>query len=992
MLSTTRDGFRRARRFARSCRWLHTAAVLIAVGVMGLFAGIGQAGQERYDYDPIGRLIRFTDSSNEVTEYTYDKAGNILSVVRGAPGSNLPPALSSVTPSVVRVGNTATLTLTGERLQVGTLQASDPGLDLVNVRQAATQVLADLTVSPSVPTGGHTLTFTNGQGSARVALTIAPKLPTISVEPSPLALPPDNTSRLVTLRLSNADLVPHQLSVGSSDTARMTVSPATVNFAVGQTTAQVSVTPKTSGFVNLTIGSSTLKPTAAPVFITSDFRGVNTSYAPHLGVRVGDAEVPTPPTAPATFVSGLGLVVGPVLTGVAPSAVPVGGTYTFTISGAGIPPGAQVSVVPSQNVSATVAAASSESVTVSLAVDAAAAAGPRRFMVRDSLGNVVPFASAAASQVRFTTGQPAIASIEPLFATRGIVTQIKVRGENLQAGQLVLAPGIDLAVDSNPVVNAAGTELTARVSIAALAATGTRVVRVVTPSGDSGAAATAANQFTIVSEIRNDVSPIFSAPLGVLVGEAQTQDPRPIGPVSGNMIGVTVGPVAFQTNPRVAVIGTSMTLVVQGTGLQAVTSATVSPAAGLTVGSFTVDPEGSSLSIPITIDAAAARGMRRVTLATAAGRLHFALADGDQVLVATPAPELVWVKPQVVEAGKRTTMSILGRNFHDVTDVILEPATGLTPIPPFVATDGGQRLTFDVQASADAPSGTRTVRVSTAGGVSTADPLPANTFQLARQVGPVRDGITSPPLGLVVGEAPQVMSSLDVTAPLLGVMVALPETPVTETRSVHATSVAVLVGPSSTGVSPRSPEGFLKGGAGTLTITGLGLGDIASVVPRGPAGVTLGQHQVNAEGTQMTVPVTVSPDASSTYYSVGLVAGGVRVTPMAEHEMFFRVGALPTVISSVAPIVLEQGKSYTFTVRGSNLRDVYQIVADPAGGLFFEAQPQWGSDEFGEKLTVPVRVEGSAAIGVRVVRFVVPGGVTSSDPTPANSITVVTPQ
>ncbi len=72
--------------------------------MVALSAGLVLAGQERYDYDPIGRLIRYTDSNNQVTDYTYDKSGNITSVMRGAAGSNLQPTLSSVTPSVVRLG------------------------------------------------------------------------------------------------------------------------------------------------------------------------------------------------------------------------------------------------------------------------------------------------------------------------------------------------------------------------------------------------------------------------------------------------------------------------------------------------------------------------------------------------------------------------------------------------------------------------------------------------------------------------------------------------------------------------------------------------------------------------------------------------------------------------------------------------------------------------------------------------------------------------
>lgn len=1002
MLSTTRDGFRRARTFARSCRWLHTAAVLIAVGVMGLFAGIGQAGQERYDYDPIGRLIRFTDSTNEVTEYTYDKAGNILSVVRGAPGSNLPPVLTSVMPSVVRVGNTATLTLTGERLQVGTLQASDPGLDLVNVRQAATQVLADLTVSPSVPTGGHTLTFTNGQGTARIALTIAPKLPTISVEPSPLALPPDSSARSVTLRLSNPDVVAHQLSVTSSDTARMTVSPGTISFAPGQTTAQVSVTPKASGFVSLVLASATLKGTSTPVFITSDFRGVNTSYAAPLGVRVGEEVTPSAPSATATFkVNALGVAVGSVLTSMAPRGVAVGGTYTFTIDGAAIPADARVAVLRPDGVTVAGVSATAVRITATVTIDAGAAPGPRRMVVSDAAGNLLAFADPSTATFHVTPGQPQIFSMTPLFSTTGRILQLNVRGANLGGAQVRILPGVDLAIDNAPAVNADGSELSVRVAISPLAALGARTVQIITASGDTGSSATAANQFTIVNQIKEDVTPIFARAVGVQVGSSTPAEGTPtFGPLPGGSVGVLVGAAAVEVAPKVAVVGQSSQLVVQGSALQVVTEALIEPGTGITQGAFSVNPEGTTLTLPVTVDAGATRGMRRLVLKTASGKLVFMVPAGDQVLVATPAPELTWVKPQVVQAGKTTVMTLLGRNFNDITGVNFDPPAGLSVVGAVVPSEGGTVLTFSVQAAVDAPSGPRTVLVGTAGGTSSSVAAPSNTFQVARQIGPVLDSIFAVPLGVMVGNAPVGGSeALGIHAPNVGVVLTPPPEEVTEARGIFAPNVGVLVGPASTGLSPRSPGGLLKGTTGTLTVTGVGLGDVTSAAIVGQAGFSTGQVQANSDGTQLIVPVTVPPTASSTYQGLRLFIGSgataSRLTSLAETDMFFNVGSLPAAIASVSPIVLEQGKTYTFTVRGTNLADVYQLVAEPDAGLVFGEgglRPEFSTDSFGEKLTVQVRVRADGAVGSRVVRFKVPGGITSAEPVPANTITIVTPQ
>ena len=129
----------------KPCR---TKRSLAAVGMLYLLLGgiapHTKAGYERYEYDPIGRLIRFLDANNQVTEYTYDAAANILSVVKGGAASGYVPSLTSVTSSFIRRGEVKPIALPGQRLQVGTLRSSDAALDLGNIRQSNTQILADL--------------------------------------------------------------------------------------------------------------------------------------------------------------------------------------------------------------------------------------------------------------------------------------------------------------------------------------------------------------------------------------------------------------------------------------------------------------------------------------------------------------------------------------------------------------------------------------------------------------------------------------------------------------------------------------------------------------------------------------------------------------------------------------------------------------------------------------------------------------------------------
>lgn len=962
--------------------------------------GLALAGQERYEYDPAGRLIRFVDSTNRVTEYGYDPAGNILSVSHTTAAA-LAPSLSGISPAVVRRGESLPITLTGQRLQTGTLQASHPGLVLSNVQRASTQITADLTVALTVPTGAQSLTYTNSVGTTQMAFTVAPALPTVTVEPSPLALPPDNVTRSVTLRLSNADLVAHTVAIASSDTSKGTVSPASLVLAAGQTTAQISVTPKVAGFFSLNLTSATLKPASVPVFVTTDFRGVNTSYAQPVGVRVGEVSAPAPRTAQGNFgATGVGVAVGSVITGAAPAGVPVGGTHALTVRGFGIAAGAQVAVVPPQGITPAITSQAANQLGITLQVDASATAGWRRIEVRDANGKAIPYASAEAGLIQITTGQPEILSIDPLFGERNRVVTLKLRGRHLQNGRITLSPSTDLRVDAAPVISADGTEMTAKVEIVALAATGPRLVQVVTPSGSSTAEASAANQFTIVSQITSSVTPITSPLVGIQVGSTSTAPtPSAFGPLVAQ-VGILVGQGAKSLAPKAGVFGTSVTIEVAGAGLQAVQSAVLQPADGLTLGTPTISGDGLRLSLPVTIAADAPRSLRRLVLTTATDRVPFSQPEGDQFAVVAPVPEFTSTSPQVWLAGQTVAVTVRGRNLSGVQSIALQPVGGVNIVAPYTVNAEGTQLSFNAQLAADAVSGPRTLVITTAAGSSSLEASPANTVQIAQQLGANVTPIASPLVGVVVGSVatPPATQSVLANAAAVGVMVNTTAQPVNRTETPHARHVGVVVGAATRRIEPASPDGFLKGSSGVVEVQGLALGTVTQVSVTG-TGVTAGAPTASADGSRLTVPITVAADAPSGGYALRLSVpsgGGTALLPTVDASALqFNVGALPTAFNSTSPIVLEQGKTVTLTVRGVGLRDVYTLAFEPTAGIAVGpagAKLEWSTDSFGEKLTVPVFVAPDAAIGSRVLRLRVPGGSTDAQATPANTLTIVTPQ
>jgi hypothetical protein len=163
----------------------------------------------------------------------------------------------------------------------------------------------------------------------------------------------------------------------------------------------------------------------------------------------------------------------------------------------------------------------------------------------------------------------------------------------------------------------------------------------------------------------------------------------------------------------------------------------------------------------------------------------------------------------------------------------------------------------------------------------------------------------------------------------------------------------------------------------------------ATVVPS--TGLLLGAP-VPAGSTAVNLTVSVAPDAPQGLRRLRLFnAAGVEILFAQPSTDSFGIGSLPT-LTSIAPIVLEQGKGTTISVRGSNLSRVLRIVFDPDDGVAATGAPVWSQDAFGELLTVPVNVSPGAARGQRVVRLEVHGGLTSAEPTPANTLSVVAPQ
>ncbi|WP_368563724.1 IPT/TIG domain-containing protein [Pseudoxanthomonas sp. UTMC 1351] len=906
------------------------------------------------------------------------------------------PSVSSISPTTVIAGSgVAAITVTGrnftQQSEVLVNSATIPAeyvsetelrASLPNQTSAAQMPVQVRNPDPLSP--GQYLVSTS---SATLTVQM-PVPPTVSFEPTPIAMPPDNKPHDILIRLSKADFRDHVLNLSVSDTSKASLNPTTLTIAAGQTTARVSITPLAQGSVTLTAQSSTLGEAKVPLFITQDFRGASTSYARPVGVVVEGGDIGTAYDSTVVQQGVVGVSIGSVLTGVAPSGWQVGSTRTFAIQGVAIPAGSQVVLVPADGISVGAVALSENgsTLTVPITAEADARIGPRQIVVRDPTGALLTFAGADASVVHLTSGSPHIDSVSPALAVPGSTITLVMRGRNLQGAKLQLLPGDGIEIDAQPLVNSDGTELRADIQVKSDAPLGDRIVRIATASGDSTEQAGPGNTLRIVSRFGPDY--LTSAPMvGVIVGGPESPEEIAV-PLLASNIGIVVGASVTEVSPNAGVIGTTTTVTVRGQGLQGVTSVAITPSTGLTLGTHAVNAEGTEITFSIDVAADATLGLRRLVLNTAMGPLAFADVMDGAFLISAPLALIDSVSPQVVHrGGVAQRITLRGQNFTNAAEIHFVPADGITTNSPFTISEDGTKLEAAIIVDAAATTGPRTVVLTTPAGESSNERAASNTLTVADQVGATYSAIATPLVGIMVGQAQGIAFDGTLASPLVGVTIETqPQQDAVDTHAI-APEIGVVIG--ATAIS-MTPEGILQGGSGALTVRGIGLNAITSVSAFPDDGVLLDQFTVNAEGTELVVPLSVAADAALDTRRLRLATATGDFVWRDAASSLFRIGKLP-IMNSTSPILLDAGATTTLSIRGTNLSGVTSARLLPMNGVTIGAQPVWSQDSFGELLQVAVFIDLDAVPGDRVLQLIVPGGATTETPSAANTIKVVRP-
>jgi YD repeat-containing protein len=963
---------------------------LFALLFCALFIGSASAVTERYDYDPLGRLIRAVNEANQVTDYVYDAAGNLLEVRNG--GVAIAPAVSSLTPASLRRGETKVVTITGSGLLGASVAASDPELDIAHLKATATKIEFDLSASANAPVGTQPITIASAAGKATATITVAPLLPKVNVDPAPLAIPPDNVLRQFTIRLSHVDAVDHIVTLSASN-SNITVSPASVTIPAGQLSVPANIKGVTAGQSVITLSSTTLGVSLVPVFITSEFVGITTSLAPILGVVLESTAQPNQTQITPMVSRQLGVLVGSALRSITPDRFNVGtASATLTIKGIGLEAAQTVAIEPGTGVTLGSPSVAPDGLTIAvpIAVTADAPVTQRRVIVRNAAGVALPAASPSADRISIVRPQPQVESIEPLFGTPDTTLTLTVRGRNLQEARAVLYnPSTGIATDAAPVVNSDGTMLTAGVALGLNAAVGDYAVAIATPGGTTTITAGPANTFKVVNEIHQAVTPIVAAAVGVLVQDGSAPSAPPVGLVAP-AIGVAFGPVARGISPAVGIVGQNIALTIQGTDLNGVTSVDLAPNTGLSIGNVAVAPDGKSIAVPVAIASDALQTMRKVKVMVGASEIPFASPEASQFRVSLPIPELDSITPITLQTGQQPVpLVVRGRNFQNASAVKITPANDTTLTTPPAVNGDGTEITVNVSAAANAVPGARLVTVVTPAGESSATLGPTNTLTLSSAVGSTFTPVTSSLLGVVRldNTAPPPTPVGPVLAPALGIVLQEVPAPISTTTSQFANTVGIAFGATALSLDAN---GFAPGFSGSVVVRGHELNGVtaASVVPS--AGITLGAPTVAPDGKQVSVPMTVDAAAARGARTLRLstAAGGIQFADPAAAQL--RVGPGVPRIDSITPILANQGEIVTMTIRGSTFHDAVAVTAAPDSGI--DLVPGTLSvNANGTELTVSFTIDADAPLGSRVIQVVVPGATSDAAPAPANTFTVFPP-
>ena len=468
----------------------------------------------------------------------------------------------------------------------------------------------------------------------------------------------------------------------------------------------------------------------------------------------------------------------------------------------------------------------------------------------------------------------------------------------------------------------------------------------------------------------------------VVVAKTATGSVKPAAPGATRFLVTYPPPQLLSLVPNNGVVGTSMTLQVNGRYLADASAIAFEPGGGISVGNnLTVSSDGTLVSVPITVDAIAGVGKRVVTITTPGGTTSSAMTVANAFTVmseagpyypnivapqvgvfvpsAAPAPVDVRYNPvtslpvgiaigpvitgvQPVSGAIGITdllVRVSGKNLGAVDSIAFHPATGITITAGSlaVATDGSYAEAI-ITIAADAPLEPRAVILKAGSKVVPPSSPGANLFRvtlpqpLIYGVSPIRSQVgTSFTLtvnGTLLAGATKITFN-----PPDGITVSNPPT-VSADGKVATVALAIAANAPTlprvvTITTPGGTTTMVPSVANTFTVTadaGVSYTPIVSssvgvVVATAPLVTTKDVGYGPVLSPAVGVTVTPAPPPGTKV---------VTFTPIVSPQIGVVVGPI---IRTMTPTTLEPGKTVTLIFTGVALGGVTDLKFAPAAGL-----------------------------------------------------------
>ncbi len=524
------------------------------------------------------------------------------------------PTVTSTSPSSRGQGAVAqTVAIKGSGFTSGATSSFGSGIAVNSTTfKSSTELTANVTIEAGASTGARTVTVTNADGGVGSASAFTVNAPPNVESTSPSSRPQGASKQTVSIKGSGL------------------VNGATSSFGSGITVESTTFVNSTelSAKVSVEAGAST---GARTVTVTNPDGGVD------------------------TLAGGFTVTSGPGVESISPSSGHKGGSQAVTIKGSGFAGGASAAFGSGITVNSTTFKSSTE-LTAYVTIEAGASTGARSVTVTNPDSGSGSLASA------FTVNSaPSIESLSPSSRAQGATAQtILVKGANFEsgAGLAVSLSGTGITVNSTSFVST--TQVSANITIAANATTGTRTLTLTNPDGTMATAT-----FTV------------NAP-----------------------------PSVTSTSPSSRGQGASnQTVAIKGSGFAS--GATSSFGSGVAVNSTTFK-SSTELTANVTIEAGASTGARTVTVTNADGGVG-SLASAFTV---NAAPNAESVSPGSRGQGATSqTITVKGSGFVSGTGLAVSfSGSGITVNS--TTFKSSTELTANISVESGAGTGARTVTVT----------------------------------------------------------------------------------------------------------------------------------------------------------------------------------------------------------------------------------------------------------------------------------------